>query len=133
MIECDISAENDPEIVQEYTQNAKLTISPFGVYLSGECDEIKIKYLKDWEDRCFISPDLYGNSYVELDDGTVYYIIINLGGRQLTDENGVYHETIHLDYSPTKGMQLNRGSNRMTVDIDKIQTVVINGDTVYTK
>ena len=133
VIECDISAESDPEIVKEYARDAKVTISPLGVYLSGECDETKIKYLKDWEDRCFISPDLYGGSYVELDDGTVYYIIINIGGKQMTDENGVYHEIIHLDYSPTKGMQLDRGSNRITVDSDKIQTVVINGDTVYSK
>lgn len=130
MIEREISAESEPEIVQEYTRNAKVTISPLGVYLSGECDEIKIK---DWEDKCFISPDLYGGSYAQLDDGTIYYIIINEGGQRTVDESGVYHETVHLDYSPTKGMPLDLGSNRITVDIDKIQTVVINGVTVYSK
>ncbi len=133
MIESEISAESEPEIVQEYTRNAKVTISPLGVYLSGECDEINIEYKRDWEDKCFISPDLYGGSYALLDDGTIYYIIINEGGQRTADDSGVYHETVHLDYSLTKGMQLDLGSNRITVDIDKIQTVVINGDTVYTK
>ena len=68
-----------------------------------------------------------------MDDGTVYYILVNEGGERRTDDSGVFHETVHLQYSVTEEMAFNLGSNRILIDLDKVQTVIINGDTVYQK
>ena len=67
-----------------------------------------------------------------MDDGTVYYILVNEGGRQRTDDNGVFYETTCLQYSATEEPAIDLASNRIIIDIDKIQSI-INGDTIYQK
>ena len=48
-----------------------------------------------------------------------------------TDENGVFHDTSQMDYS----IYCMNPRHRVPIhiDIDAIQTVIINGDTVYQK
>ena len=58
---------------------------------------------------------------------------INEGGERRTDDRGVFHETTHLQYFATKEMAWNLGSNRIIIDLDKVQSVIINGDTLYQK
>ena len=123
----------DTFTIDNYLINTKITISPLGISLSGECDQKYDKQMQPWGSRCFEVPDTDGNSKVIMDDGNVYYILINEGGERRTDDSGVFHETTHLQYSATKKMAWNLGSNRIIIDLDKVQSVIINGDTLYQK
>lgn len=131
-IEKDLSAQNAPEVVVKNTRNAKMTVSPFSIYLSGECDaDNPDSPGEDGLDKCFMLPKWDDTSKVTLTDGTVYYLFANEGGEQRTDENGVYHTTLHLKYSTVIGPPLE--PENIFVNIKDIQSVVINGDTVYEK
>ena len=129
-IEKDLSAESAPEVVVKNTRNAKLTVSPFGIYLSGECDaDNPDSPTEDGQDKCFLLPEWDDSSKVTLTDGTVYYLFANEGGEHRTDENGVYHTTLHIKYSTVIGPPLE--PENIFVNIKDIESVVINGDTVY--
>lgn len=57
-IEKDLSAETAPEIVVKNTRNARMTVSPFSIYLSGECDADNPESpTKDGADKCFLLPE----------------------------------------------------------------------------
>lgn len=131
-IERELSADNAPNVVKSFTDNAKLTVTPLGISLKGESDQ-KDDDMQGRERSCFELPGTDGKSKVVMENGTVYYILVNEGGERRTDDDGVYHETTHLQYSPTEGMPYNLGSNRILIDIGKVQSVIINGDTVYEK
>ncbi len=133
LIELKINNDITPNVVKDYTSNAKICISPLGISLSGECDPEYDKRMKDWQDRCFNTADTDGKSKVVMDDGKVYYILFNEGGERSTDDNGVFHETIHLQYSATKDLALNLSDNRIIIDLDRVSAVIINGDTIYQK
>ena len=131
-IEKDLNAENAPEIVVKNTRNAKMTVSPFSIYLSGECDaDNPDSPVEDRLDKCFLLPKWDDTSKVTLTDGTVYYLFANEGGEHRTDENGVYHTTVHLKYSTVIGPPLE--PENIFVNIKDIESVVINGETVYQK
>lgn len=133
IIERNIDSKSSPNVVRDYTRNAKIKISPLSISLSGECDREYDKSMEDWEDRCFISADTDGKSKVIMDDGTVYYVLVNEGGGRRTDDNGVFYETTYLQYSATEEPAIDLASNRIIIDLDKIQSVIINGDTIYQK
>ncbi len=131
-IEKDLSAEIAPEIVVKNTRNARMTVSPFSIYLSGECDADNPESpTKDGADKCFLLPKWDDTSKVTLTDGTVYYLYANEGGEHREDENGVYHTTVHLKYSTVIGPPLE--PENIFVNTKDIQSVVINGNTVYEK
>lgn len=131
-IEKDLSAQSAPEVVVKNTRNVKMTVSPFSIYLSGECDaDNPDSPTKDGQDKCFQLPKWDDTSKVTLTDGTVYYLFANEGGEHRTDKNGVYHTTVHLKYSTVIGPPLE--PENIFVNIKNIKSVVINGDTVYRK
>ena len=131
-IEKDLNAETAPEIVVKNTRNAKMTVSPFSIYLSGECDvDNPDSPVEDRLDKCFLLPKWDDTSKVTLTDGTVYYLFANEGGEHRTDENGVYHTTVHLKYSTVIGPPLE--PENIFVNIKDVESVVINGETVYQK
>lgn len=131
-IEKDISAEIAPEIVVENTRNAKMTVSPFSIYLSGECDADNPESPNEnGLDKCFLLPEWDDTSKVTLTDGTVYYLYTNEGGEHREGENGVYHTTVHLKYSTVIGPPLE--PENIFVNIKDIESVTINGDTIYRK
>ena len=131
-IEKDLSAESAPEIVVKNTRNAKMTVSPFSIYLSGECDVDNPDSPTEYgQDKCFLLPEWDDTSKVTLSDGTVYYLFANEGGEHRTDENGVYHTTVHLKYSTVIGPPLE--PENIFVNIKDIESVTINGKTVYQK
>ncbi len=131
-IEKELSAESAPAIVVKNTRNTKMTVSPFSIYLSGECDADNPDSPTEYGlDKCFLLPEWDDTSKVTLTDGTVYYLFGNEGGEHRTDENGVYHTTVHLKYSTVIGPPLN--PENIFVNIKDIRSVVINGETVYEK
>lgn len=133
LISRDLNTENASNVVKDYTSNAKMTVSPLGISISGECDQKYDNQLQNSECCCFELPGRDGKSKIVLDDGTVYYLLSNEGGERRTDENGVFHETINLQYSATEQVPFNLANNRILIDLDKVQSVIINGDTVYKK
>ena len=133
LIERDIDSKTTPNVVKDYARNTKAVVTPLGVSLKGECNNSAVESLDDFVGKCFEIPGFDGSSKVIMDNGTVYYILINEGGDRRVDDNEVYHETIELQYSTTEDMARNLASNRIIIDIDKIQTVIINGDTIYEK
>ena len=131
-IEKDLSAETEPEIVVKNTRNAKMTVSPFSIYLSGECDADNPESPNEnGLDKCFLLPEWDDTSKVTLTDGTVYYLYTNEGGEHREGENGVYHTTVHLKYSTVIGPPLE--PENIFVNIKDIESVTINGDTIYRK
>ena len=129
-IERDLSAQNAPKVVVKNTRNAKMTVSPFSIYLSAECDaDNPDSHGKDGLDKCFMLPEWDKKSKVTLTDGTVYYLYANEGGEHREDENGVYHTTVHLKYSTVIGPPLE--PENIFVNIKDIESVTINGDTIY--
>ena len=131
-IEKDLSAETEPEIVVKNTRNARMTVSPFSIYLSGECDAANPESPNEnGLDKCFLLPEWDDTSKVTLTDGTVYYLYANEGGEHREGENGVYHTTVHLKYSTVIGPPLE--PENIFVNINDIESVTINGDTVYRK
>ena len=129
-IEKDLSAETEPEIVVKNTRNAKMTVSPFSIYLSGECDADNPESPNEnGLDKCFLLPEWDNTSKVTLTDGMVYYLYANEGGEHREDENGVYHTTVHLKYSTVIGPPLE--PENIFVNIKDIESVTINGDTIY--
>ena len=131
-IEKDLSAETEPEIVVKNTRNARMTVSPFSIYLSGECDADNPESPNEnGLDKCFLLPEWDDTSKVTLTDGTVYYLYANEGGEHREDENGVYHTTVHLKYSTVIGPPLE--PENIFVNIKDIESVTINGDTIYRK
>ncbi|MBQ3417166.1 MAG: DUF4179 domain-containing protein [Ruminococcus sp.] len=127
-IEFELTTETAPDVLESYSENGKIVISPLGIYVSATCEDKA--WGSDWE-HCVNPPWFDGKSKVEMDDGTVYYIIISPFGECYTDENGVFHDTSQMDYSIYS--QNPRHRVPIHIDIDKIQTVIINGDTVYQK
>ena len=131
-IEKDLSAETAPEVVIKNTRNAKMTLSPFSIYLSGECDADNPESPNEnGLDKCFLLPKWDDTSKVTLKDGTVYYLYANEDGEHREDENGVYHTTVHLKYSTVIGPPLE--PENIFVNIKDIESVTINGDTIYRK
>ena len=129
-IEKDLSAETEPEIVVKNTRNARMTVSPFSIYLSGECDADNPESPNEnGLDKCFLLPEWDDTSKVTLTDGTVYYLYANEGGEHREGDNGVYHTTVHLKYSTVIGPPLE--PENIFVNIKDIESVTINGDTVY--
>ena len=129
-IEKDLSAETEPEIVVKNTRNARMTVSPFSIYLSGECDADNPESPNEnGLDKCFLLPEWDDTSKVTLTDGTVYYLYANEGGEHREGENGVYHTTVHLKYSTVIGPPLE--PENIFVNIKDIESVTINSDTIY--
>ena len=129
-IEKDLSAQTAPEIVVKNTRNARMTVSSLSIYLSGECDADNPESPeKDGLEKCFLLPKWDDTSKVTLKDGTVYYLYANEGGEHREDENGVYHTTVHLEYSRVIGPPLQ--PENIFVNIKDIKSVTINGKTIY--
>ena len=107
-----------------------MTVSPFSIYLSGECDADNPESPNEnGLDKCFLLPEWDDTSKVTLTDGTVYYLYSNEGGEHREGENGVYHTTVHLKYSTVIGPPLE--PENIFVNIKDIESVTINGDTIY--
>lgn len=71
------------------------------------------------------------NSYVTLDDGTSYYLVLSGFDGGLNEDTGRYEEKIHLRYKNVPDPAL--ADEMAVIDKSKISRIVINGDTIYEK
>ena len=68
---------------------------------------------------------------IEQQSRFVASVIYNTSKGSLTKED--IEEVIADVYSATEEPAIDLASNRIIIDIDKIQSVIINGDTIYQK
>lgn len=71
------------------------------------------------------------DSYITLDNGTSYYLVLSGFSSGINDSTGRYEESIHLRYRDVPDPAL--ADEIIVVDKRNISRIVINGDTVYEK
>lgn len=70
-------------------------------------------------------------SYLTLDDGTSYYLVLSGFNGGSDEDTGHYEEKIHLRYKNVPDPAL--ADEIIVIDKRKISRIVINGDTIYEK
>lgn len=138
-IEKTLSAKDAPNLVEPIAGDTKMEITPFGIYLFGQCDVNAAETELDTEEHtmsyhCFKNVGWDDTSKVVLNDGTVFYLYVNEGGYTKTIENGdksYYDEKMPVNYSTVIGAPIDPEYN--VIDTKEIKTIMINGDVVYGK
>ncbi len=129
-IQEELSANDVPNLVESFTKSPRVSVTPFGVYLYGECSTKDVDSSK-WS-KCFKDIGWDDTSQIIMNDGTIYYLYPFEGGADTTDEDTeTYIETLPLNFSPVVGPQLYPDIN--VIDVREVKTVMINGDIVYSK
>ncbi|MGN0497534.1 MAG: hypothetical protein ACI4F6_00475 [Acutalibacteraceae bacterium] len=134
----ELTVEDAPNVVEPITDKVKMEITPFSVYLYGQCDK-KVVEESGWSEEennyhCFKDVGWEENSKIILDDGTVYYLYPFVGGGAGVGEDGnadYYEEKLPLNFSTVVGAPILPEIN--VIDTREIKTVMINGDIVYSK
>lgn len=139
-INMELTVEKAPNVVQPTADNAKMTVTPFGIYLYGDYDKkldeesSKSARATTFQQQCFKDVSWDDTSKVILNDGTVYYLYPYEGGNKNSVEgnNEDYYEVKYpLNYSTVVGAPIEPEIN--VIDIREIKTVIISGDVVYSK
>ncbi|MGN0442846.1 MAG: hypothetical protein ACI4FO_09100 [Acutalibacteraceae bacterium] len=136
----ELTVEDAPNVIEPITDKAKMEITPFSVYLYGQCDKKAVEE-SGWSEEeeennnlCFKDVGWEENSKIILNDGTVYYLYPYEGGKSGVGEDGnadYYEEKLPLNLSTVVGAPILPEIN--VIDTREIKTVMINGDIVYSK
>lgn len=136
----ELTVEDAPNVIEPITDKVKMEITPFSVYLYGQCDKKVVEesgWSEDEEENnnlCFKDVGWEENNKIILNDGTVYYLYPYVGGKSGVGEDGnadYYEEKIPLNLSTVVGASILPEIN--VIDTREIKTVMINGDIVYSK
>lgn len=140
----ELTIEDAPNVIKPIADKVKMEITPFAVYLYGQCDKESAKesgwsgkevtYNNIYNNFCFNDVDGAGTSKIVFNDGTVYYLHPDAGGESGVGKDGnadYYKEEIPLAFSTVAGFLLLPEYN--AIDTREVKTVIINGDTVYSK
>lgn len=139
----ELTIDDAPNVIEPVADKVTMEVTPFGVYLYGQCDN-EVVEKSGWSeeeeayrgnDHCFKDIGWRENSKIILNDGTVYYLYPGAGGYGrgfLEDENaGYYEEEVPLNLSTVVGAPIQLEIN--VIDTREIKTIMICGDTVYSK
>ncbi len=120
-----------PRLLQPYAENVEMKVTPFGIYITAECD-LSNTYRFNWM-QCFKDDGFeVGNSTITMTDGTVYYLIAYPDSEsENNNETGKCYELLSLYPTTTEGIEWM--PSRSAIDINEIQTITIAGNTVYVK
>lgn len=140
----ELTVEDAPNVIKPIADKVKMEITPFSVYLYGQCDKESAKksgwsgkevtYNNFYDNLCFKDVGWEENNKIILNDGTVYYLYPYVGGKSGVGEDGnadYYEEKIPLNLSTVVGAPILPEIN--VIDTREIKTVMINGDVVYSK
>ena len=140
----ELTIEDAPNVIKPIADKVKMEITPFAVYLYGQCDKESAKesgwsgkevtYNNIYENFCFSDVDGAGTSKIVFNDGTVYYLHPDGGGKSGVGGDGnadYYEEGIPLVFSTVAGSLVLPEFN--AIDTREVKSVIINGDTVYSK
>ena len=144
IISKELTIEDAPNIIKPIADKVKMEITPFAVYLYGQCDKESAKesgwsgkevtYNNVYDNFCFNDVDGAETSKIVFNDGTVYYLHPDAGGKSGVGKDGnadYYEEEIPLAFSTVAGSLVLPEFN--AIDTREVKTVIINGDTVYSK
>ena len=136
----DLTIEDTPNVIEPAADKVKMEVTPFGVYLYGQCDK-EVVEKSGWSEQaeayynhCFKDIGWEENSKIILNDGTVYYLYPYVGGGGSVGEGGnadYYEEKFPFNLSTIVGAPILPEIN--VIDIREIKTIMICGDTVYSK
>lgn len=136
----ELTVEDAPNVIKPIADKVKMEITPFSVYLYGQCDKKVVEesgWSEDEEENnnlCVKDVGWEENNKIILNDGTVYYLYPYVGGKSGVGEDGnadYYEEKIPLNLSTVVGAPILPEIN--VIDTREIKTVMINGDIVYSK
>lgn len=144
IISKELTIEDAPNVIKPIADKVKMEITPFAVYLYGQCDKESAKesgwsgkevtYNNVYDNFCFNDVDGAETSKIVFNDGTVYYLHPDAGGKSGVGKDGnadYYEEEIPLAFSTVAGSLVLPEFN--AIDTREVKTVIINGDTVYSK
>ncbi|MGN1202201.1 MAG: hypothetical protein ACI4RF_02825, partial [Eubacterium sp.] len=111
----ELTIEDAPNVIEPAADKVKMEVTPFGVYLYGQCDK-KIVEESGWSEmteayhnHCFKDIGWEETSKIILNDGTVYYLYPYVGGGAGVGEDGnadYYEEKFPLNLSTVVGAPL---------------------------
>ena len=140
----ELTIEDAPNVIKPIADKVKMEITPFAVYLYAQCDKESAKesgwsgkevtYNNIYDNFCFSDIDGAGTSKIVFNDGTVYYLHPDGGGKSGVGGDGnadYYEEGIPLFFSTVAGSHVLPEFN--AIDTREVKSVIINGDTVYSK
>lgn len=144
IISKELIIEDATNVIKPIADKVKMEITPFAVYLYGQCDKESAKesgwsgkevtYNNVYDNFCFNDVDGAETSKIVFNDGTVYYLHPDAGGKSGVGKDGnadYYEEEIPLAFSTVAGSLVLPEFN--AIDTREVKTVIINGDTVYSK
>lgn len=117
-------------VAESYAENVKLTITPFGVNLTGQFDGNKIQS-DDTYVSCMKQNRNDDSSRIVLDDGTVYYLYSLYGSEQEVDDNGVITEKYSLHMNTVPGTHYEM--RFIVIDTNEVKEVYVNDTLIYSK
>ena len=140
----ELTIEDAPNVIKPIADKVKMEITPFAVYLYDQCDKESAKesgwsgkevtYNNIYDNFCFNDVDGAETSKIVFNDGTVYYLHPDGGGKSGVGGDGnadYYEEGIPLVFSTVAGSLVLPEFN--AIDTREVKSVIINGDTVYSK
>lgn len=129
----ELTIDEAPNVIKPVADKVTMEVTPFAVYLYGQCDNDVVEQ-SDWWSKCFKDIGWTENSKIILNDGTVYYLYPDEGYSYGVGEDGnadYYEEKFPLNLSTVVGAPIQPQIN--VIDTREIQTIMICGDTVYSK
>lgn len=136
----ELTIEDAPNVIEPAADKVKMEVTPFGVYLYGQCDK-EVVEKSGWSEQaeayynhCFKDIGWEETSKIILNDGTVYYLYPYVGGAAGVGEDGnsdYYEEKFPFNLSTVVGAPILPEIN--VIDTREIKTIMICGDTVYSK
>ena len=136
----ELTIEDAPNVIEPAADKVKMEVTPFGVYLYGQCDKKAVEksgwseITEAYHNHCFKDIGWEETSKIILNDGTVYYLYPYVGGGAGVGEDGnadYYEEKFPFNLSTVVGAPLQPEIN--VIDTREIKTIMICGDTVYSK
>lgn len=136
----ELTIEDAPNVIEPAADKVKMEVTPFAVYLYGQCDKETVEK-SGWSEKeeaynnhCFKGVGWDDTSKIILNDGTVYYLYPDEGGGEGVGKDGnadYYEEKIPFNLSTVVGAPILPEIN--VIDTREIKTIMISGDTVYNK
>lgn len=123
----ELTAAQLPDYIMCQAEYIQMTLTSFGINLSAKCTSNALKAAPDG--KIFGFPD-DNTSKVILDDGTQYYLYVTEGHYENTEGDFCYQGDV-LNFSSLPGHPIY--PELILIDVNKIQEVLINGVTVYSK
>lgn len=133
-----LTIDDAPNLIEPAADKVTMEVTPFAVYLYGQCDK-KIVEESGWSEEeeacyehCFNKYIDIETSKIILNDGTVFYLFPWAGYDGVGEDGNAdyYEEKMMLKFLT---VPTNPEEKMNVIDTREIQTIIICGDTVYSR